>query len=667
MSTEETFYPQLVIEHTGQTFALEEGTVSIGSEADNTIILADPQVSAHHATIIWDSETGKYIIEDAGSTEGTFVNEQPVEEPQPLRHGDIIRVGATVIDFQLEGQAYASDVPPGAPSPDEKQASPASRNPVLIGILVALLAGFTILCCAISATLLFSGGGGKPTVTIRSPLDNAQIALGNEILLQATASGASDIILLEINVDGSLVASTTSTDPDGESSLTIQKPWTFTTAGTHEVSAVAYTASDKTSDTERIEVNVVSTGIGEPSTSTPTPEGAEPTAVPTDTPTPRPGAPQIEYFRANPQSINAGECTMLEWGEVTDATEARIDPDVGPVGTPDEAQICPDETTTYVLKATGPGGTTTASTTVSVAGPLADLTLDAISFQPNPPVQGEGTEVKITIRNQGPGPAGPFDWEFAPGPETPVRGRVDSGLNGGDTTVVTARWTPENAYASLTTVARVDINNEIPEIDENNNQLTAIIQVVPGTGGPGTVTSQSDAELDGYCSNDGSCSRRQDVLVGNGEFSSNVGELVWRGLMSFDISDIPAGATIDGVELRFYQAKVDGDPYGKLGNLVLEHVDYGSRLSNEAYNTPTLASAVLPAQSSPGTWYILSDPALSSWVQDDLNSGRPQFQLRLRWMQETDGGGEEDYVGMESGNNYFDTGNVPQVTINYSQ
>jgi hypothetical protein len=662
MSSEEGVTPQLVIEHTGQTFPLTAGEITIGGGEDNTLILADPQVSASHARITYQAETGAYQIEDLGSSEGTFVNERRVEAAQPLRHGDVIRVGATIIDVQLEDTGLPP-VAAGAALAAEEGEKPPSRHPVLIGLLVAGLIGITILCCALVAGLLL-GGGGAPDVAISAPADNSQYAVNSEVLLQANASGANDIVLIDLMVDDVVVASSASPEARGTSSLTVSEAWTFTTVGSHTVSAVAYNSQGDESRPASVTVNVVAAGEALP-TSTPTPE-AEETTVPTDTPTPLPGAPQIEYFRANPQAINAGDCTTLEWGEVVDATEARIEPDVGGVGTPGRTTVCPSETTTYILTASGPGGETEASTEVQVNVPQADLIIDSIQFQPNPPVQGEETEVKITIHNQGAGAANPFDWEFAPGSEGPFRGRVDNGLNANDSTVVTARWTPANAYATLQTVARADINNEVSETDKGNNELSAVIQVLEGTPSSGTTTSTSDANLDGYRSNDGSGSRNQDVLQGNGEFSSGVGELIWRGLMSFDLSEIPAGAAIDSAELRFYQVKVEGDPYGKLGGLRLEHVDYGSRLSADAFDTPALGSMTLSPQQSPGTWYILSDPAIASWVQDAVNAGRDTFQVRLRWLQESDGDGEEDYVGVESGNNFFGTGNLPRVTIVWS-
>jgi pSer/pThr/pTyr-binding forkhead associated (FHA) protein len=662
MSSDEAFTPQLLIEHTGQTFPLTEGEITIGGGEDNTIILADPQVSAAHARITYQAETGTYQLEDLGSSEGTFVNERRVEGAQPLRHGDVIRTGATVIDVQLEGAGLAPVA--AAPLAADAGEKASSQHPVLIGILIASLIGITILCGALAIALLL-GGGGAPDVVINAPADNSQYAVNSEVLLQASASGVNDIVLIDLMVDDVVVASSASPEARGTSSLTVSEAWTFTTAGSHVVSAVAYNSDGDESRPASVTVDVVDAG-GTLPTSTATPE-AEDTAVPTETPTPLPGAPQIEYFRANPQSINAGDCTTLEWGQVVDATDARIEPDVGGVGTPGRTTVCPTETTTYILTASGPGGETEASTEVQVSVPQADLLIDSIQFQPNPPVQGEETEVKITIRNQGVDAASPFDWEFAPGSESPIRDRVDNGLDAGDSIVVTARWTPANAYASVKTVARVDINNEVSETDKNNNELSAVIQVLEGTAGSGTVTSTSNADLDGYRSNDGSGSRNQDVLQGNGEFSSGVGELIWRGLMSFDLSEVPAGATIDSVELRFYQVKVDGNPYSKLGGLVLEHVDYGNRLSADAFDTPALGSMTLSSQQNPGTWYTVSGPTLASWVQDSVNAGRDSFQVRLRWLQESDGDGEEDYVGVESGNNFFGSGNLPQVIIVWSQ
>jgi pSer/pThr/pTyr-binding forkhead associated (FHA) protein len=678
MSYSEAYGPELIIQHTGQVFPLAQETVTIGADAGNAIILADPEVSAQHAVISWQAETNTYVIEDLASAAGTYINERPVEKPTPLRHGDVLRVGNTIVDVRLE--PVAEDVPVlplEEGPPDDQWTDTVSRSPLLIGIVIVLLAGITVACCILAGTILLSGGKGTPEVVIQSPADGAQITVNSEIILQATASGAKDITILELSVDGALVATATSSDPKGESSLTVSTPWTFTVPGDHEVSAVAHTESGRTSRPDSVKVTAVS-AEGEPRpTATPTPEPGQPTNTPTPPPeptaTPKPGEtlpppPQIEYFQASPASITTGGCTTLQWGTVSNATEASIEPDVGGVGTPGSATVCPADTTTYILTAKGPGGTTTASTVVTVVGALADLILDAITFDPNPAVQNQDNEVKITIRNAGAGAAGTFNWEWRAGSDARFDGRL-RGLDAGETTVVTVRWKPSVAYARLDTVARVDIDDEVPESDEGNNELWTSVQVLEEEeeGGARTETFLSEAPLDGYRSNDGRGSAKADIFVGNSELSETVGEVVWRGFMSFDVSSIPNGAVVESVGLRFYQAKVGGDPYTKLGRLILDHVDYGSSLDDSAFDTPALDSAILAPQPSLDAWYAFGSPLFDDWLEKDLAAGRTRFQLRLRWEQETDGDGREDYAGIESADDFFGTGNAPELTVTYTQ
>jgi hypothetical protein len=183
--------------------------------------------------------------------------------------------------------------------------------------------------------------------------------------------------------------------------------------------------------------------------------------------------PQIEYFRVSPDSINAGECVALEWGAVNGAYEAVIEPEIGGVGTPGSTDICLTETTTFTLSATGPGGEATASVKVAVRAQLADLLIESIEFVPSPPVQGQNNQVWITIRNAGSGAAGPFDWEWQPGTEAPIRRRLTNGLNGGQTTVETIVWQPAEWQENLITIARVDVGSEVEELDEDNNEREA--------------------------------------------------------------------------------------------------------------------------------------------------------------------------------------------------
>lgn len=181
----------------------------------------------------------------------------------------------------------------------------------------------------------------------------------------------------------------------------------------------------------------------------------------------------------------------------------------------------------------------------------------------------------------------------------------------------------------------------------------------------GSVTLGSEAPLDGYRSNDGRGSIKHDILAANAEFNPAGVEVVWRGFMSFDLSAIPRRRSIRGAELRFFQVRVGGEPYRKLGRLVLEHVVYGDRLDDAAFHVAPMDALTLEPLTARRTWYVVSAPRLREWIAQDRASGRHRLQVRVRWEQETDGDGLEDYVSIESPENFFGTGNAPQLRVTW--
>lgn len=70
---------------------------SIGRAAQCNLSLDDTFVSQHHTSIIWKDR--QYVAMDAGSTNGTFVNDQRLSQPVVLRPGDRVRIGSTVLEF----------------------------------------------------------------------------------------------------------------------------------------------------------------------------------------------------------------------------------------------------------------------------------------------------------------------------------------------------------------------------------------------------------------------------------------------------------------------------------------------------------------------------------------------------------------------------------------
>jgi hypothetical protein len=86
----------------GDVLRLDRST-TLGRSPDSGIVLADPSVSARHATIT--CENGCWWIEDTGSTNGTLLNDEPVRRKLPLRAHDVLAFGQ--VRLQLEDDANA--------------------------------------------------------------------------------------------------------------------------------------------------------------------------------------------------------------------------------------------------------------------------------------------------------------------------------------------------------------------------------------------------------------------------------------------------------------------------------------------------------------------------------------------------------------------------------
>ncbi|MDF1500672.1 MAG: FHA domain-containing protein [Anaerolineales bacterium] len=78
----------------------------IGRAADNTIMLEDEVVSAHHARLSYVSGR-QWWLEDLGSRNGTLVNGLPVEQPLVVTDGDRITFGTVECELAVEGVAHA--------------------------------------------------------------------------------------------------------------------------------------------------------------------------------------------------------------------------------------------------------------------------------------------------------------------------------------------------------------------------------------------------------------------------------------------------------------------------------------------------------------------------------------------------------------------------------
>jgi peptidoglycan-associated lipoprotein len=84
---------------------------------------------------------------------------------------------------------------------------------------------------------------------------------------------------------------------------------------------------------------------------------------------PKPAAPTVSSFEAEPSTIERGQPATLRWTVTGDVTEVRIEPGIGTVNANGNRQVFPGNTTTYNLTASGPGGTARGAATVTVTSP----------------------------------------------------------------------------------------------------------------------------------------------------------------------------------------------------------------------------------------------------------------------------------------------------------
>ncbi|MFB0616326.1 FHA domain-containing protein [Streptomyces sp. AGS-58] len=84
---------------TGTTVALQGQTITLGRAHDSTIVLDDDYASSRHARIYPD-QNGQWIIEDLGSTNGTYLDRSRLTTPTPIPLGAPIRIGKTAIELR---------------------------------------------------------------------------------------------------------------------------------------------------------------------------------------------------------------------------------------------------------------------------------------------------------------------------------------------------------------------------------------------------------------------------------------------------------------------------------------------------------------------------------------------------------------------------------------
>lgn len=208
--------------------------------------------------------------------------------------------------------------------------------------IVSVVVVIALLACGIffAWRYLFAG---KPSVVITAPPSNYQAEEGDEVTVEARATGRS-IVRLELWVDDGLMDSVSSPSPQDAFSAALT--WQASGAGSHIAEVRAYDTRGQASEPAAI-VLTVATGVAEvtptitvepsetptPTTSptgtptstpeaTPTPTSPAPTATPTETPTPEPTdtptptvtpCPAVADFWADPDTVEVNVKFKVKW------------------------------------------------------------------------------------------------------------------------------------------------------------------------------------------------------------------------------------------------------------------------------------------------------------------------------------------------------------------
>ncbi len=82
----------------GTTISLGQAPILIGRAPECTLVLEDDYASGRHARL--SLQQGTWMVEDLGSTNGTFLGRNRVQAPTPVSPGSSVRIGRTVLELR---------------------------------------------------------------------------------------------------------------------------------------------------------------------------------------------------------------------------------------------------------------------------------------------------------------------------------------------------------------------------------------------------------------------------------------------------------------------------------------------------------------------------------------------------------------------------------------
>lgn len=112
----------------GQSYELTSSEIFIGRDIHNDIVINDAEISRKHARMVM--QAGGYVLEDLGSTNGTFVNGQRLMGPHVLRPNELIMLGENIsLVFETSYDADATVIAVPSQPPPVKSTPPRVTAP----------------------------------------------------------------------------------------------------------------------------------------------------------------------------------------------------------------------------------------------------------------------------------------------------------------------------------------------------------------------------------------------------------------------------------------------------------------------------------------------------------------------------------------------------------
>ncbi len=132
----------------GPEYLITRAETTIGRREDNAIVFDDKRVSSRHAVIV--ARGADYILTDAGSMNGTYVNGERLSGAYRLQDGDIVQIGGVLLTVHLapteggaprlltddEGDRFSAPTEPDAAPPP-----PAGAKDRMLMLLLEVLPG----------------------------------------------------------------------------------------------------------------------------------------------------------------------------------------------------------------------------------------------------------------------------------------------------------------------------------------------------------------------------------------------------------------------------------------------------------------------------------------------------------------------------------------------